>query len=359
MVFTTIPLLTGFSTTESSTILHSISNHDHFNLLNSLNDFFSNISSNLHDKTSSLLDRFEWIQNGKKMLEQLNEWSKKYSDKDPLKSLIMALFSLLEKVIYTPVFLFNNAYFTNLLLKFGALSMGLITSLTMLEGLKRILNKSTMSYRQLLQRLPIVMALTGFAPLLIVEGMKLLSYLTNLILQFGVSLTENVNPLGERPVTGLMDTILYVAFVILFGYNLVPILLSHGRRWFNVLSLTLLTPIAMLGYLFPSFHPFHQKWWASLKKNYLSQLYYSSFLSVLNIIMFGISTPDTYQGVFSKLLILLGGIHVFSQPPAFLNSYMQTKPDVYSSVAQVQRSLATNPTALLWKAFRKPTKAKT
>jgi len=358
MVLATIPLLTGFSAAEGSSVITAFSNHDHFNLLNSLSDFFSNFNINLHNKISNLLDRFEWIQNGRRLLDQLNEWSSKYQDKDPLKSLIMALFSLLEKVIYTPVFLFNNTYFTNLLLKFGALSMGLLTSFCMVEGLKRIINKSTMSYRQLLQRIPIVMALTGFAPLLIVEGMKLLSYLTNLILSFGLSLTENVSPLGNNPASGLMDTILYVAFVLLFGYNLIPILLSHGRRWFNVLSLTLLTPIAMLGYLFPSFQPFHAKWWVSLKKNYLSQLYYSSFLSILNIIMFGISTPDNFQGVFSKLLILLGGIHVFSQPPTFLSSYMQMKPDVYASVAQVQRSMKTNPTMLLWNAFRKPTKSK-
>ncbi|MEH7451460.1 hypothetical protein [Gottfriedia acidiceleris] len=358
MAFATIPLLSGFSQAESTTIMHSLSSNEHLNILSLLHDFFSNFSNNLHEKTTNLFNRFEWFQEAKQTLDQLNEWSNKYSDKDPLKSVIMALFSLLEKVIYTPVFLFNNSYFTNLLLKFGALSMGLVTSLTMVEGIKKILNKSTMSYRQLIQRLPLVMALVGFSPLLIVEGMKLLSYLTNLILLFGVSLTDNVNPLGKHPVTGLMDTILYGAFVLLFGYNLVPILLQHGRRWFNVLALTLLTPIAMLGYLFPSFKVFHQKWWSSLKKSYLSQLYYSSFLSILNIIMFGISTPDNYQGMFSKLLILLGGIHLFSQPPGFLNSYMQSGPDTMRSVAQVQRSLVTNPTTILWNAFRKKAKVK-
>jgi len=358
MAFATIPLLSGFSAVESSTIIHSINNSEHMNLFSSLHDFFSTMNDTLHQKTSALMQRFEWYNQMKITYEKLNEWSKSYADKDPLKSVIMALFSLLEKVIYTPVFLFNNSYFTNLLLKFGALSMGLVTSLTMIEGIRKILNKSTMSYRQLLQRLPIVMALVGFAPLLIVESMKLLSYLTNLILLFGLSLTDNVNPLGELPITGLLNTIIYLAFVLLFAYNLVPIIMQHGRRWFNILTLTLLTPIAMLGYLFPSFQQFHQKWWSSLKKNYLSQLYYSSFLSILNIIMFGINTPDTYQGMFSKLLILLGGIHAFSQPPAFLNSYMQSGPDTYRSITQVQRSLKSNPTRLLWNVFRKPLKTK-
>jgi hypothetical protein len=156
---------------------------------------------------------------------------------------------------------------------------------------------------------------------------------------------------------GLPETIIYGAFVVLFAYTIIPILLQHGRRYFTLLTLTMLTPLAMLGYMFKSLSHWHSKWWGALKNTYLSQLYFTGFVSILNIVMFGF-TPTNLQGVFSHLLVVLGGIHMFAHPPGFISQYMSGGRDMRNSYKQMKGTLKNNPTTRVLGKLGFPFKAK-
>jgi len=350
----------GFTYHEAHAAVETIANSDHFSLFENLSDGINNIFHRLnvgfHREVDFVKSKFTLWQNLQKSIESIKNFTPNMENQSPLKSILLIMFSLLEKVIFTPVSLFDNDYFRGILLKFGALSMGLVTSFVMLEGIKRIFNKSKSSYKQVLQKLPLVLGTVGFAPLLIVESMKILSFLTALILKMGVAMIGGQFNYTDGIVKGtgnaLIDAVLYGAFVVLFTFQIIPILLSHGRRWFNMMSLTMLTPLAMLGYIFDSLSQFHKKWWSSLKKSYLSQIYYAGFVTILHLIMFGIPTPMTYQGVFSKLLIVLGGLHAFANPPGFIANLTNNGMDTYRSINQFKNNLKNNPTKSIIKSIR-------
>lgn len=309
------------------------------------------------------MNKFDWWVNAKEHLKQIKEYVNLDQSKtasNPLKVLLVTIFSLLEKIIYTPTFMFSNDYFLGVIQKFSVLSMGLVTSIVMFEGIKKMFNKSKDSYREILQRFPLVLATVGFAPMLITQSMKLLGKLTSFIQTIGIALIETKNEISISPtsfINGTTETVIYGAFVVLFAYTIIPILLQHGRRYFTLLTLTMLTPLAMLGYMFKSLKHWHSRWWNGLKSTFLSQLYFTGFVSILNIVMFGFS-PTDIQGLFSHLLIVLGGIHMFAHPPAFVSQYITGGRDVVSSYKQMKSTIMRNPLTPFMKKIGFTTKVK-
>jgi hypothetical protein len=357
----------GFSYADSHATIQTIANHEHFNLFEKLSDVvygtFFGIGTGLRHGADHIMNKFDWWINAKEHLQQIKDFvgANKSKDSNPLKALLITIFSLLEKIIYTPTFMFSNDYFMGTLQKFSVLSMGLVTSIVMVEGIKKMFNKSKDSYREILQKFPLVLATVGFAPMLITQSMKLLGNLTSFIQTIGIALIENKNEINISVgsfANGTVETVIYGAFVVLFAYTIVPILLQHGRRYFTLLTLTMLTPLAMLGYMFKSLSHWHSKWWNALKNNFLSQLYFTGFVSILNVVMFGFS-PTNIQGVFSHLLIVLGGIHMFAHPPGFVSQYLSgSRPDVVSSYKQMKNTINRNPLAPFVKKFTPSFKAK-
>jgi hypothetical protein len=57
-----------------------------------------------------------------------------------------------------------------------------------------------------------------------------------------------------------------------------------------------------------------------IKSAGLKQLIYAIFVTILGLIMFATPNPTTIAGVFSKLLLMLGGCYRLAFPPNFVRN---------------------------------------
>ncbi|MFE8701006.1 hypothetical protein ACFYKX_10290 [Cytobacillus sp. FJAT-54145] len=262
---------------------------------------------------------------------QMNEKAKEElaNPKSDTKRLMIWVFSIISKVIYTPAFLFDNVFFKGMLLKFSALAGGMVGLLAMGEGLKRILGFKGSGIKEILGRFPLMMAVCGFAPFLFVKAIEGLNAATRFIFLMGNGMLQDASSTSGSWALDGLDSGTFLIFNGLFVLLLVPFLLNHGRRWFQLLSLGILTPFAMLGFVFDSLRGFQQKWWTSMRDLYVVQLVYGVFVTLLSLIMFGMPFPMTPSGMFAKCLVTLGGLYSLAFPPSFVKNMLEkeTKTD--------------------------------
>jgi hypothetical protein len=130
-----------------------------------------------------------------------------------------------------------------------------------------------------------------------------------------------------------------LVFLLLYIALLIPMLLNHGKRWFSMIALGVLTPFAMLGYVFDSYQSLHRNWWTALKGLFLSQIVFSTFVTILSLLMFAVPYPTTVEGIFAKMVVTLGGLYVLAVPPPFVKSFFDQGPSPKQSYAVVAKKL--------------------
>jgi hypothetical protein len=260
--------------------------------------------------------------------------------------LLVWIFDFLSQIVLTtPVLLFDNSWFKTTLLSFAVISVTLISALTMIEGIKRMLGIGYTNMRNVLVKLPVALAVTGFAPFIFVEGAKLLNKASDLILNMGTSKMYELSTYNSYRVTSMasaMDTIALILFDGLFIYLCFPIILYHGRRWFDLIALGVMTPLAMTSWLFNGLSRFHAMWWSSLKALSLVQLMYAVFITLLALIMFAIPFPTTWAGMMTKLLVILGGLYRMAYPPHFVRAMTDRGDSVWTMANNTRNSVRDN-----------------
>lgn len=303
-----------------------------------------------------------------------NEWANVRGTLDagePSESLSLKIlnwvFELVSNVIWTPVFLFDNDWFRDMLHKFSLISVGLVSTFALFEGFKRILNlKNTTNLTEIAKRFPLAIAVAGFAPLAFVKAIEWLNRATQYVISMATNMIateQTMSPLN------LFDQVGMFLFNILFLALCVPIILHHGRRWFDMLVLGVLTPFAMSAYVFNSLSKWHREWWSNLKSLYLVQFVYAIFFSMLSVIMFAVPFPEDAKGSFAKALILLGGFWRMAFPPSFvtrmtdggsdntidkvkkLNGFVKEKTQRFSNTSSKVNEKVTKATTLLSKKY--------
>ena len=263
--------------------------------------------------------------------------------KSHMKELMIWLYKTISMIIYTPIFLFDNEFFDHMIRIFASLSAGVVTLGSMIEGFKRILGLSSTSLKQIITRLPLLIAVCGFAPYLFVKAIEIMNKMTKIILSIGTSIlgTSTYLPEGwEFNLAGDVFEIIGLSlFILLYIALLIPMMLNHGRRWFSMIALGVLTPFAMLGYVFDSFKGLHQSWWTSLKGLFLVQIVYSIFVTILSLLMFAVPFPTTIEGLFAKLLVILGGLYMLAIPPQSVKKHFDHAPTPKQSYVAVAQKL--------------------
>jgi len=110
-----------------------------------------------------------------------------------------------------------------------------------IEGFKRILGLSSTSLKQIITRLPLLIAVCGFAPYLFVKAIEIMNKMTKIILSIGTSIlgTSTYLPEGwEFNLAGdVFEVIGLSLFILLYIALLIPMMLNHGRRWFSMIAL--------------------------------------------------------------------------------------------------------------------------
>lgn len=248
------------------------------------------------------------------------------------------LYFVSSVILATPIFLFDNEWLSRMIYKTCLFSAGTVTILTMIEGIKRMLNLRYTPLKQIIIRFPVALVISTFSPYLFVQGIKALNKLTDLILtffksQFG-AIEESKLMLG-----GDIDVLFLLLFTTVFLILSVPIILYNGRRWFDLIALAVTTPLAMTAWIFKSFDHYFSKWKNSLINLSAVQLVYAAFFTVLSFIMFAVPFPPTFEGSIAKLMLMVGGMWRLAFPPQFIKSMVDKGETSLTMINQLKSHL--------------------
>jgi hypothetical protein len=245
--------------------------------------------------------------------------------------LLTAIYNFLAKIILqTPLFIFDNPYLKNTSLTFALISITIVTILTVFEAFMKMFNKKHTSFRTILKRWAIVAGVSGFLPFAFESGFTFLNKLSDAVSKIGTINGGNASGFIQGSSLGFFDTLIIILFDLSAIAMLIPVCLQAGKRWFDLLCLSAISPLALSTWIFDRHSHYFSMWWNRVKSLSLVQLVYSVFILLMGIFIF--STQSLQGGMFTliiKLLIVAGGLVRMSNPPKFVTNMTGDKSDVF------------------------------
>lgn len=233
-----------------------------------------------------------------------------------------------DLILKTPLWLFDNEWFENTTYMFSLLSIGLVSVLTILEAMKRMIsglrkkgtrNSQPMELQTIMKRWFVVAGFTTVLPIVFQKGFQLLNKVSDMISGMGAKTMTNIS----LPSTiSAFEVTTLVLFDIVLISTIVPMLWKNGRRFFDLLVLGLVSPLACTCWIFDSYRNYFNTWLGNVKHLSLVQVYYSIFLLVIGWVLFGTPTPASFTGFILKLLVTIGGFSKLSSPPKFVSKHL-------------------------------------
>jgi hypothetical protein len=250
----------------------------------------------------------DWLFN---LDENITKWS---------SDLLSHLYYLLTTfVLQTPLFMFTNEYIKNSTLTFSVISIMVVMILSSIEGIKRMVRKEHNDSVTIAKRFGVAVTISGFAPFIFSQIFNLLNMVTKAISKIGQSTLESKNPLQFVEASGL-HTAALIGFDIALIALMIPVFLQNGRRWFDILCLTILTPLAMSSYVFDSYRHYYHKWLENIKRLSQVQLIYGLFICIMGIFIFATRSVVSPDWIIYKILFIGGGLWRMANPPLFIKS---------------------------------------
>lgn len=249
--------------------------------------------------------------------------------------LLAFIFDLITKIVLvTPTFIFNNSYSNNLSTTLAVLSIIIVTALTMIESIKKIINNkyfkvSYTNYSDILKRWAVACIGVGFAPFAFEQTFKILNWLSNAISNLalsGMQLSETVKTLTLS--TG--DAIVLLLFDIVVLALMIPIALQNGRRWWNLFCLSSITPLSLTAWIFDDYRHLHRKWWNNVKTLATTQLVYAMYVGLMGVLIFSTQLMDANDpfSIYAKTLLVIGGLLSMTDIPKFVLSKVDQNGDM-------------------------------
>ncbi|MED3912840.1 hypothetical protein P4597_27545 [Peribacillus simplex] len=245
-------------------------------------------------------------------------------------NLISYIYEILTKVIlHTPLFIFNNSYLKNTSLTLAMVSITLVTILTIFESIMQISKQRHTKFTDVLKRYPIAIGITGFAPFLFETGFKIINKLSSAITQIGGAANRNGVLTLDAP-TNTLDVLIMLIFDGMLLGLLIPIFLQNGRRWFDLLTLSVVSPLALTAFCFDRHRHYFDKWWDQIKRLSLVQIVYSVFIMLMGVFIYGtrFMTGGFFEVLIFKMLITLGSLYRLANPPNFVKRMTDNGEDV-------------------------------
>ena len=239
------------------------------------------------------------------------------------------IYSLISSLILkTPLWLFDNEWFGNTTYLFSIVAVGIVSTLTIIEGMKRKFNKKYVDIKTIAKRWFIVAGLSTIVPFLFYQAFRLLNYVSETIIE--MSSSHIGNPLNDS--LAIFDILVLAAFNITLIILAIPILLKNARRFFDILVLGIVSPLAGVAYIFDSHKHLFRQWWSSLKQLSMVQVIYAFYLMIIGLFIYGVPTPDDVVGVGIKLLLVIGGFMRLINPPTFIQRQLDPGDTITSSL---------------------------
>jgi hypothetical protein len=228
-----------------------------------------------------------------------------------------------EVVLYTPQWIFDNDWFSSVVSKYSTVSIACVIVFAMIEGIKRMCKLSHTKFTDTLKKLPLALGISAATPYIFTHGLKLLNKTTEMILKLSSETLTNtdVSVVATSLIFEPINILMMIIFLIVVAVLCIPMVLFHARRWFDLTVLGILTPLAMSAWLFESTQSYFHLWLRNIKSLSMVQIAYAVFISILGILMFATPNPTTVAGIFSKILIMTGGIYRLAYPPQFIKRF--------------------------------------
>lgn len=247
---------------------------------------------------------------------------------------------LSDFILQMPVFLFSTNWFYTLSLIFCVISVFLTIILSITEGIKAIIDKPYTDISRIIKRFPIALVGAGFAPIAFEKVLGYLNTASTQIIEAGRSIIAT-NLYGTGKLTlSLIDAFALLAFDIAIIAMLFPLFMNMARRWFDILALGTLTPLATICWVFKDHEGYFHKWWDSIKKLSMMQLYYATFTTIIGILILGVHNSETFGSLIVKIGIVIGGLWRMINPPQEFKKHVDTSGDIKDIVKQTKDKLS-------------------
>ncbi|AXQ67131.1 hypothetical protein KAMFAM_236 [Bacillus phage Kamfam] len=223
-------------------------------------------------------------------------------------------------ILKTPLFLFDNEWFTTMSLGFSGVAVGIVVVLTIIECIKRMLSGASkkirpMEFTTIMKRWSLVAGVTSVTPFLFKSAFKLLNFISGKLTSMG---SEIMTASALTTTFSTIDVITLLVFDAILISTVIPMLWTNGRRFFDLLVLGVVAPVALSCWVFDSHRHFFNQWWSNVKHLSLVQVYHSLFLLIIGLFIFGIPFPADFTGTIVKLLVVIGGFARMQNPPKII-----------------------------------------
>jgi hypothetical protein len=253
-------------------------------------------------------------------------------------------------ILLTPLFLFNSTNSLDTVLKFSGVAILTTIILTMVEAIKRMLKKKHTDSNTVYKRFFLAITASGFSPFIFTGAFQIINMVTKAIASLGKSeisrfeLFSSYNehiPLVLAPIafatTGL-DTFLLLAFDVAVIALLIPITLQAGRRFWDLLCLSSMSPLALTAWVFDDYKHYTSMWWQNVKKLSMTQIVYAAFIAIMGIFMYSTRGITEGGGLILKLIIILGGLNRMLNMPQFVKSRTDQGDDIFGMFDNMMKS---------------------
>lgn len=236
------------------------------------------------------------------------------------------LYHLCTDLIFkTPLWIFDNDWFKNTTYQFSLFSIGIVTVLTVVEAIKRMLSgigkkkRTSMELKDIVPRWFLVSGALTVFPYLFQKAFQGLNFISEMINSMGA---DTIKAVAIPESLKMFDVLTILVFDVILIASVVPILWKNGRRFFDIMLLGVSAPFALTAWIFDSYRHLFKQWWENLKHLSLVQVYYALFLLMLGWFMFGTPTPDTFSGMLIKMLVVVGGFARMVDPPRLVSKHL-------------------------------------
>ncbi|MFZ3580199.1 hypothetical protein [Virgibacillus sp. DJP39] len=294
--------------------------------------FFSNITGGMSDVVNTLKGIPNEIENVFQTFSNVIDW---FEDlpihiTNFITGLTEKVYELIASLILkTPLWIFDNNFFEETTLLFSAFSVSLVSILTIIESIKRIYKKKHVDLKTISQRWFLVAGLSTVVPFLFHKAFQILNFLSEKIININAHYISN-------PITTtlpIFDLFVLLVFNVVLISMSIPILLKNGKRFFDLLILGIISPLALSTWVFESHKHYFKQWWENVKRLSLVQIVYAFYLLVIGLIIYGIPIPsDDFIGSCIKILVVLGGFNSLINPPTFLQKHLNFNGDSIGSI---------------------------
>jgi hypothetical protein len=319
-------------------LTHTTNNSSGFSLL----ELPKTVMHNIEIITGYIMKGLDWLNNLDGSLPKMTA------------DLLTLIFHFLSKIILqTPLFIFNNPFLKNASLTFALTSITIVTLLTVFESFMQMFKQNHTPFKTILKRWAIVAGISGFLPFAFETGFTFLNKLTNAISSIGTLNGGDSSGFINGGTMGFFDTLIIILFDLSAIALLIPVCLQSGKRWWDILCLSAISPLALSSWVFDRHRHYFNAWWRNIKSLSMVQLVYAVFLLLMGIFIF--STQSIQGGITAliiKLLIVIGGLLRLSNPPSFVTRMTGDKSDIFDQYDEGKSTLKDIYNTLTFKNFR-------